>query len=536
MIKGKQKIDGPIIMPPLDSGTGVKKLGVLGMEDSEEIKQNEDMEDKDIEDIDIEDSEMNEEKKGEDTIEVEVNEEHLETVKRGRGRPRKPITEPVEIKPKRKRGRPRKDQTQEELEDADEQFTDIEDNEPQVGTRQIEETDNDLDINEKLPGFDEEEENENKLPEIEDDEVVEELPGFEDDIDEDNNNLPGFEEDDNMENENTIRRPLRQNLNQSPLLREKNSLQTLENEEKQVNISHLLTQDKKIVSFIGTSKNGVSFLANNIAYILSEKGINTALVDLTNNKNSYYIFTENRENLRKIAYESMENLKNGLAEGIQVSKNLTVYTSSPNIRNSNYSIEKMLTTLAQNYSLIILDCDYTTSKEYFRATQEIYLVQSMDVLTIQPLTEFLRKLKLSEILDTTKLRAVVNKAQKVRNLNENMIVGGMSTYNDPEMSIQDKLFDMKEIPTTVIPFDIDAYQSYLSQIANCQISTRGYNKSFLGCLNKLADQVYPVIYGKGYKKQEHHNYNNYNNYDGTNMQFSNNMKDTLDRMKKNYNR
>ena len=94
----------------------------------------------------------------------------------------------------------------------------------------------------------------------------------------------------------------------------------------------------------------------------------------------------------------MENLKQGNPVGIEVNRNLTIYTSSPNIRNSNYSIENMLTTLVKNYSLVLLDCDYSTNKEYFRVAQEIYMVQSMDVLTIQPLTEFLRKLKLSNIL------------------------------------------------------------------------------------------------------------------------------------------
>ena len=86
---------------------------------------------------------------------------------------------------------------------------------------------------------------------------------------------------------------------------------------------------------------------------------------------------------------------------------------------------------------------------------------------------------------------------------------------------------------------MDAYQSYLSQIANCEVSTRGYNKSFLSCLNKLADQVYPVVYGKRTSNKNYNNYNynnnnNYNNYNRTNGKFSNNVKDTLNKMKQQY--
>ena len=464
-----------------------------------------------------------------DEPEIEEKEEKQEEVpvKRGRGRPRKIVTEPQEVKPKRGRGRPRKNPLPEEV---------VEENLPQFEEDDEEDT--------QLPGFDEEDKD-TQIPGFDEEEIENYLPEDEEEIDNQDeekteNYLPeDGEEYDNQDEPEYDNPPIMKNTyKNSPQrnLNYENRLQVSEEEEgKKVDISHLITQDKKIVAFVGTSKNGVSFLVNNLADILSSRGINTALVDLTRNKNSYYIFTENKDELREIAYNSMESLKNGETLGIQVNRNLTVFTSSPNIRNSNYSIETMLTTLVKNYSLILLDCDYTTSREYFRSAQEIYLVQSMDVLTIQPLTEFLRKLKLNEVLDVSKLRAVINKAQRVRGLNENMIVGGMSTYNDPEMSIQDKLFDMKSIQTTVVPFDMDAYQNYLSQIANCEISTKGYNKAFTNCLNGLADQVYPVVYGNRKKnKKSFNNYNNYNNYERPNMQFSNNMNDTLSKMKNQY--
>lgn len=494
-------------------------------------------------------------------LEVEGVNQQEQPVKRGRGRPKKVVVEPIEKvdTPKRGRGRPRKNPipttpVQEEVIPDFKKEVEIE---PLPTFKNNSET--------MLPGF--EEEITPILPNIEE-EIAPTLPSFE----EETLRKPSFNEETlrtpNLDEE-TLRRPsFEQETLRTPSFEEKRQpivssfrerenlevpraqeqrrneyessqvreLQEIQDDGKQVDISYLLTQDKKIVSFVGTSKNGVSFLVNNIADIISNSGIKTAIVDLTKNKNSYYIYTENREELREIAFSSMENLKRGNPVGIEVNRNLTVYTSSPNIRNSDYNIEDMLTTLVKNYSLILLDCDYSTNKEYFRVAQEIYMIQSMDVLTIQPLTEFLRKLKLNNILQPEKLKAVINKAQKIRGLNEEMIVGGMSTYNDPEMSIQDRLFDMKTISKIVIPFDIDAYSAYLSGIANCEISTRGYNKVFINCLNRLADQVYPVISGGTLKRKNRENNNNrgYANYGQSGTRFSNNMSNTLDQMKRQY--
>ena len=143
--------------------------------------------------------------------------------------------------------------------------------------------------------------------------------------------------------------------------------------------------------------------------MLSEKGIKTAILDLSQNRNAYYVYTDNQEELRNIAYRCIENLKNGIPEGININKNLTVYTSLPDDIEGLKDSKPIIETLLANYSLILLDCDYTTDFSYFNMAQEIYLVQSLDVLTIQPLTAFLRELKAKNILDANKLRIVINK-------------------------------------------------------------------------------------------------------------------------------
>ena len=293
------------------------------------------------------------------------------------------------------------------------------------------------------------------------------------------------------------------------------------------NLKNLLSMSNKLVAFVGTSKNGTSFLVNSMAENLSRKGIKTAILDLTQNKNAYYIYTKNDETLRKIAFTCMENLENGIDKGIEVNKNLTVFTTLPdrNIESSNY--KNIIETLNKNYSLVIMDCDYETSYAYFDFAQEIYLVQSYDILTIQPLTAFLRNLKTNNILDSNKLRIVLNKVLRVRSISEKVIIGGMSSYNDPSMSYMTELFDKDTIKYCSIPFDQEVYSKYLDGLVNCEISTRGYPKNFNASLEKLANMIYPLL-------NNDRSTNKSSNYNQPINNFSTNINTTLNKMKNRY--
>ena len=292
-------------------------------------------------------------------------------------------------------------------------------------------------------------------------------------------------------------------------------------------LNSVLTKDKKIVAFVGASKNGTSFLVNNLACLFSSIGVKTAILDMTQNKNSYYIYTNNDERLRNIAYTSIENLENGIAEGIQVDRNLNVYTAIPNDGKDYSNAEAILSTLVQNESLVLIDCDLKTDLSYFANAQEIYLVQSMDILTIQPLTAFLRELKTKGILDTEKLRIVVNKELKVKSLTSKAIIGGMSFYNDPAMSYMTELFNKDKIRACSIPFDENVYSKYLEGIVNCQISINGYNKNFMNCLKMLGNMVYPLLSKQTYSSRNSAEANYGNN-------FSTEMNNTLNQMKNKY--
>ena len=400
----------------------------------------------------------------------DIIEEPVEPVKRGRGRPRKQVDPNLENETpqvKRGRGRPKKQ--------VEEQVTEPEEDNV-------------------LPGFDEIEENT--------------LPGF-DEIEE--NTLPGFEElDDTQDTEHT---------------------ELEDNSEPQDNdLTRLISRDKKIVAFVGTTKCGTSFLVNNIAEILANVNINVAILDVTSNKNSYYIYTKNEEPLRKKASGCIEALEQGIANGINVSRNLTVFTSIPGKKVEVNNIEAILSTLLNKYSLVILDCDFTTDYQYFNIAQEIYLVQSMDILTIQPLTAFLRDLETAYNGIQSKFKIVLNKAMKVRGLSEKAIVGGMSCYNDPEMSYMRDLFNRDRIQTITISFDEEALSKYLSGIVDCIVTTNGYSKQFMVELRRLADKVYPLVANK-YKPD----YSKNNKFESQEIEnnFSNSMNSTLAKMKGN---
>ena len=136
--------------------------------------------------------------------------------------------------------------------------------------------------------------------------------------------------------------------------------------------------------------------------------------------------------------------------------NLTVYTSLPNDNKDYSNAEPILSTLIQSHSLVLIDCDYDTDLSYFASCQELYLVQSMDILTIQPLTAFLRELKTNGILEPEKIRVIINKELKVKSLSIKAIIGGLSYYNDPAMSFMTELFNKDMVKACTIPFEENA--------------------------------------------------------------------------------
>lgn len=258
-----------------------------------------------------------------------------------------------------------------------------------------------------------------------------------------------------------------------------------------INIRELLVGEKKVVAFTGASKSGTSFIVNNVAKLLSSRGVSVAILDATKNNSAYYIYTKNEESLRKIAYKSIENLAHGEAIGIKVDDKLTVYTSLPGNNEYIKKVEPVLETLIKNYSLILIDCDFETPINYFNYAQEIYLIQSMDVLTVQPLTEALSELKNKGILKESKIRIIINKYVELRSITEKEIIGGMAFYNNPTMSYMKQLFDKNSVNYMKIPFEREIYERYLNQLVDCDINLDEYYGEFMQKLKELGSNIYP---------------------------------------------
>ena len=117
----------------------------------------------------------------------------------------------------------------------------------------------------------------------------------------------------------------------------------------------------------------------------------------------------------------------------------------------------------------------------------------MDVLTIQPLTAFLRDLRNKNVLYEQKIKVIINKEQKVAGLSPKVIIGGMAFYNDPTMSFMTELFDRTTVKYTTIPFEMQNYLAYLESLVNCNITLKPYTKLFNAKLKDLANMVYPLL-------------------------------------------
>ena len=217
--------------------------------------------------------------------------------------------------------------------------------------------------------------------------------------------------------------------------------------------------------------------------------VKTAILDLTQNRNAYYIYTKNEEDLRVKANDCIKKLKNGIANGVEVHKNLTVYTSAFDVDEIE-NVEPIVETLLKEHDIILLDCDFNTPDRYFKYSQEIYIVQSMDILTIQPLTLFLRKLSDKGYLEESKIRVVLNKYIRTKELNEDILVGGISIYNDAGMTVRKELFNRRTVKRITIPFEVETYLRYLNGLVICDVSLKGYSKKLLQSLKQLATLVY----------------------------------------------
>ena len=510
----EQIMSGPVVIPSSVNMNGARKLSrtrktvVTKMEEPQaEIPLQEPVQEQVKEPVQVE----------------PVKESAEQPAKRRRGRPRKNpepvVEESVEQPVKRRRGRPRKnplpeEQLQQEKPDVDLELKSEEFESVLPGLEEKDEVNitNNLNSNYRNNNYNNENNNYNS---------------YSSNYNNNEYNYNQYSNNNSANFEESVLPGLSSNVSYGqPIATMQENSSVNDNEIEKIDLSGLLTSGKKIATFVGTSKNGTSFIVNNLAEMLSTVGIDVAILDTTKNRNSYYIYTKNEEELRNIAEQTITGLARGIARGIEVHKNLTVYTSLPDENKAIEHTDKILETLLGKHSLILIDTDFKTPSRYFEQAQEIYLIQSLDVLTIQPLTAFLRELKSKNILEDRKLRVVLNKTVKIRGINDKTIIGGMAFYNDPAMSFMTELFDRTLIKYMSIPFEEETYIKYLENVIECNISLKGYSKGLLQSLKELGNMVYPIG-GTSYRPPTANGYNTQNT-------FSPGMTQTLNQMKNNY--
>ena len=253
---------------------------------------------------------------------------------------------------------------------------------------------------------------------------------------------------------------------------------------------------QKSACFIGAHKAGTSFIINAIATSLATRGIKVAILDLTQNKDSYLVYAANDSDNKEIAGNSLANLAIGqdlpLKQG-----NLSIYTGVPRVDRTKFDCLKILETIRRKNSVILVDCDFTTPIEIFRLVNNIFVVQDMDVLNILPITMFLKELKVREV-DLSKVEVIVNKYMKSV-LTVSKIVEAVSYYTNPEMTFVEDLLD-KRVKRFIVPFDEQNYLRYLEGIYSSKINFSGYSDEFKQAMGILIQEIFPVNINSGTSK------------------------------------
>ena len=221
-----------------------------------------------------------------------IQQEPVQAPKRGRGRPKKVVSNDITNQPqvaKRGRGRPKKENEAYIPEEPEEEFVlpGLENN--------VQEENYEEEKDEFLPGIGTE--TPTSSYENEEEDMI--LPGLETRKTEPQQYSSPSSNQNNYQNNIYNTNEIQSNMYTPDDMYSQNnmksynanSIETTTNNIEEIDLSNLLTADKKIASFVGTGKNGTSFIVNNIAALMSSIGINTAILDTTQNKNSYYIYT-----------------------------------------------------------------------------------------------------------------------------------------------------------------------------------------------------------------------------------------------------
>ncbi len=259
---------------------------------------------------------------------------------------------------------------------------------------------------------------------------------------------------------------------------------------------------KKVVCFVGAHKAGTTFMINAVASMLTSKGVKVAILDLTNNKDTYMIYTNRDIDQRDVAGNSLNNLSIGQNRPF-VLGNLSLYTGIPRTNRSKLDIYKAIEIAKRDNSVVLIDCDFSTKKDLpdvFRFVQTIYVVQDMDTLNILPITMFLKELKNADV-DNTKISVIINKYIKSV-LKVDDILGALMNYTSPDLSVMEEDLLPKRVSRFIVPFDEQNYLRYIESIYTCKMNFAGFSEDFKHAISIIIQDIFPIGTGGGSRPVE----------------------------------
>ena len=250
---------------------------------------------------------------------------------------------------------------------------------------------------------------------------------------------------------------------------------------------------KKTVCFIGAHKTGTTFIINALANVLAAKGVKTAIIDLTRNKDSFLIYAAGDSENARIAANSLNNLVIGQLQPLKLGI-LSVYTGIPRadkLSRMKYDVYKMIELVKRENSVVLIDCNFETPLEVFRFAQSVYVVQDMDVMNILPITMFLKELKEHEV-DMEKCSVIINKYMK-SSLTPSKIMEALAFYNNPnpDMLVYDELLP-KSTKRFIIPFDEQNYLRYIENLYSSKMNFSGFSDEFKQAISIIIQEIFPI--------------------------------------------
>jgi hypothetical protein len=245
---------------------------------------------------------------------------------------------------------------------------------------------------------------------------------------------------------------------------------------------------KKVIAFIGAHKVGTTFVINALANSLTSKGVKTAILDLTKNKDTYKIYTANSSECRDIASNSIPNL--AIVQDVPLRLgDLSIYTGIPRVDRTKLDSMRALEKIKTQNAVVLVDCDFTTNVDIFRLANNIFVVQDMDITNVLDITAFLKELKVRDV-NLEKIELIINKQMK-STLTVGKIVEAMSYYTNPEMTFVDELLS-KNVKLFAIPFDEQNSLRYLEGLYAAKLNFEGFSEEFKQAIASIVYDIFPI--------------------------------------------